>query len=77
MFTRTGWVWSQQAYLKSSNTEVSNAVAGDEFGFSVALAGDTLAVGAPSEGSAATGINGNQADNSVANSGAVYIYRAQ
>ena len=68
MFTRTAGVWSQQAYLKASNTG-----AGDGFGYSVALAGDTLAVGAPFEGSNATGVNGNQADNS-APSGAVYVF---
>ncbi|MDR4469447.1 MAG: hypothetical protein MRJ68_14320 [Nitrospira sp.] len=39
--------------------------AGDEFGFWVDLAASTLAAGAPFEDSAATGINGNQADNSA------------
>ena len=43
----------------------------------VALAGDTLAVGAWGEDSAATGVNGNQADNSVGLSGAVDVYRAR
>ncbi len=69
VFTRTGGVWSQQAYLKASNTE-----AGDLFGWSVALSGDTLAVGANSEDSAATGANGNQADNSTNERGAVYVF---
>jgi hypothetical protein len=59
----------QQGYLKASNTE-----ANDVFGYSVALAGDTLAVGVPGEASAATGINGNQVDNSAPNSGAVYVF---
>ncbi len=36
--------------------------------------GTTLAVGALQEDSNATGINGNQADNSVNYAGAVYIY---
>ena len=72
MFTRTGGVWSQQAYVKASNTG-----AGDQFGNGVALAGDTLAVGAYSEGSAATGVGGNQADDSAGGSGAAYVYRAQ
>jgi hypothetical protein len=31
-------------------------------------------VGATGEASAATGINGNQADNSASNAGAVYLY---
>jgi hypothetical protein len=64
-------VWTQQAYIKASNTE-----ANDQFGSSVALSGDgrTLAVGAWFEDSGATGINGNQADNSVLGSGAVYVF---
>jgi hypothetical protein len=42
----------------------------------VALSGDgaTLAVGAFTEASAATGINGNQAGNSTAGAGAVYVF---
>jgi hypothetical protein len=42
----------------------------------VALSSDgaTLAVGAPGEDSGATGIGGNQADNSVTDSGAVYTF---
>ena len=49
---------------------------GDQFGFSVALSGDgnTLAVGATTEDSAATGINGNQADDSAQSAGAVYVF---
>jgi FG-GAP repeat len=71
VFTRSGSTWSQQAYVKASNTESA-----DLFGTSVALSGDgnTLAVGAKWEDSAATGIDGNQADNSVSASGAVYLY---
>jgi hypothetical protein len=63
--------WSQQAYIKASNTD-----ADDQFGGSLALSGDgnTLVVGAISEDSAAMGIGGNQADNSVDNSGAVYVF---
>ncbi len=69
VFTRTSGVWTQQAYIKQSNTE-----SGDLFGWSLALSGDTLAVGADSEYSAATGINGNQGDNSASHAGAVYVY---
>jgi trimeric autotransporter adhesin len=72
VFTRTAaGVWSQQAYVKASNTD-----AGDQFGHAVALSGDgnTLAVGAISEDSAATGIGGNQNDNSAASAGAVYVF---
>ncbi|MFO0701266.1 MAG: FG-GAP repeat protein [Nitrospira sp.] len=69
VFTRTNGVWSQQAYLKASNTGAS-----DGFGNSVALDGDTLVVGANEEQSNATGVNGNQADNTAPNSGAVYVF---
>jgi len=71
VFTRTDTTWSQQAYIKASNTG-----AGDAFGSSVALSADgsTVAVAAVVEDSAATGINGNQADNSVISSGAVYVF---
>jgi len=69
VFTRSGDTWSQQAYLKASNTE-----ADDWFGWSVAISGDTLVVGAPREGSNATGINGDQADNSADGSGAAYVF---
>jgi hypothetical protein len=71
VFTRSGTTWSQQAYVKASNTG-----AGDEFGIAVALSGDgnTLAVGAIFEDSAATGIGGNQADNTATDSGAAYVF---
>ncbi len=70
-FTRTGSAWSQQAYIKASNT---GAV--DAFGGRVALSADgvTLAVGAHREDSKATGVNGKQNDNSVEDSGAVYLF---
>ncbi|WP_437623190.1 cadherin-like beta sandwich domain-containing protein [Sorangium sp. So ce1151] len=69
VFTRSGSTWTQQAYLKPSNTG-----ANDAFGTSVALSGSTLAVGATGEASSATGVNGAQADNSAAGSGAVYVF---
>ena len=69
VFTRTAGVWSQQAYLKASNTDL-----GDRFGKSLALSGDTLAVGAPLEDSSATGVGGNQDDGGAADSGAVYVF---
>ena len=62
--------WSQQAYIKASNTG-----SGDNFGSSVALSGDTLAVGARREDSNATGVNGNQANNGLFDSGAVYVFQ--
>ena len=69
VFTRTGGVWTQQAYLKASNTD-----AGDQFGVFIALSGDTLAVGAQFEASNATGVNGDQTDNSAPQAGAVYVF---
>jgi FG-GAP repeat len=69
VFVRSGSTWTQQAYLKASNTG-----AGDFFGEYVAISGDTVVIGAPSESSAATGVNGNQADNSATESGAAYVF---
>ncbi len=79
VFTRTASMWSQQAYIKASNTGVTvpnlQTGAGDEFGRRLALSGDgnTLAVAAHLEDSMASGINGNQTDESATNSGAVYV----
>jgi hypothetical protein len=69
VFVRSGTNWTQQAYLKASNTELM-----DQFGVSVALSGDTVVVGARFERSSAAGINGNQSDNSAIYSGAAYIF---
>jgi hypothetical protein len=71
VFARTGTGWSQQAYVKASNT-----ARGSEFGHAVALSadGNTMAVSAYFESSGAKGINGNQADNSVPQAGAIYVF---
>ena len=75
VFTRTGTTWTQQAYIKASNTGKANEGTlvgdGDQFGFSLAMSGDgnTLAVGAISEDSAAQQINGNQGDDSAQSAG--------
>jgi hypothetical protein len=71
VFVREGANWSQQVYVKASNTGWA-----DRFGTSVALSGngDTLAVGANSEDSNATGIDGDQADDSATQSGAAYVF---
>ncbi|MBK8170644.1 MAG: hypothetical protein IPK60_09935 [Sandaracinaceae bacterium] len=73
LFVRTGGTWSQAAYVKASNTG-----AGDYFGSSVGLSGDgsTFAVGAERESSNATGIGGNQSDNSLMQAGAMYVFTA-
>ncbi len=69
VFSRSGGIWTQQAYLKASNTG-----ADDYFGYSVAVSGDTVVVGAYGEDSNATGVDGNQGDNSASNSGAAYVF---
>jgi FG-GAP repeat protein len=80
IFVRSGATWSQQAYIKASNTgnaAVGDAYAeGDQFGYSIALSadGNTLAVGAIGEDGNATGINGNQEDNSANQAGAAYVF---
>jgi hypothetical protein len=71
VFTRAGTTWAQQAFVKASNPGVL-----DDFGWSVALSadGNTLAVGARNESSDATGINGNQANDSFWFAGAAYVF---
>ena len=69
VFTRSGTTWTQQAYIKASNT---GAI--DSFGYSVAIDGDTLAVGAMREDSSTTGINSAPDDLSEV-SGAVYVFK--
>jgi hypothetical protein len=70
VFIRSDTTWTQQAYVKASNTDVN-----DHFGCSVSLSsdGNTLAVGAKYEGSNATGIGGDD-DNSTSDAGAVYVF---
>ena len=71
VYVRQGIPWTQQAYVKASNPGLN-----DHFGSSVALSrdGNTMAVAAHWEASAATGINGNQNDDSIPQAGAVYVF---
>jgi hypothetical protein len=69
VFTRSGVAWTQQAYLKASNAEPA-----DLFGVAVAVSGDTVVVGASREGSSATGVNGDGANNGSFSSGAAYVF---
>ena len=69
VFVRNGRIWSQQAYLKASNTDVD-----DLFSWDLSVSGDTIVVGALGESSSATGVNGDQSDNSAMNAGAAYVF---
>ena len=53
VFVRSGGVWSQQAYLKASNT-----AADDEFGFSVAVSATSarMPLSVPTRNSACSGM---------------------
>ena len=66
--------WKQESYIKASN----NDSGGDQFGNSVSISVDTLAVGAPRERSNQTSItNGttSSSNNSLIYPGAVYVYK--
>ena len=69
VFVRNGTSWSQEAYIKASNSDP-----GDRFGSSLAAHGDTLIVGAWRERSNATGVDGDQFNNGAAESGAAYVF---
>ena len=71
VFHRRNETWTQQGYLKASNTD-----ANDAFGDDVSLSadGNTLVVGARGEESDATGIDGDQGNNSADSAGAVYVF---
>ncbi len=65
LYERTGSTWTLRQTLTASN-----AGGGDRFGFSLALDGDRLAVGAPCEDSAGA----DPGDNSATQAGAVYVF---
>ncbi|MEP4548298.1 MAG: FG-GAP repeat protein [Saccharospirillum sp.] len=71
IFEYDGVDWTQQAFIKASNTETQ-----DRFGDSVSLSGDgnTLAVGTRFEDSAVTGVDGDQSNNEAPGAGAVYVF---
>jgi len=71
VFSYADSTWSQSAYLKASNTDAS-----DNFGKYLAISNDglTIAAGAHSEDSSATGINGDQTLDDLTTSGAVYVF---
>ena len=73
IYERSGTDWQQQAFVKAGNTD-----AHDNFGVSVSLNadGNKLAVGAPSEASVASGINGREDNDAIFDFRpcAVYVY---
>lgn len=71
IYTMQGGAWVQQVYIKASNTAAT-----DEFGCGLAFNADAtlLAVGAPLEDSAATGINNDENNDAALDSGAVYLF---
>tara|TARA_R110002073_G_scaffold257750_1_gene420567 strand:- start:280 stop:2223 length:1944 start_codon:yes stop_codon:yes gene_type:complete len=70
VFRRGDTDWAQEAYIKASNPGSS-----DYFGERLVIDGDTLVVTAPSEASNATGVGGNELDDSEDLSGAAYVFR--
>jgi trimeric autotransporter adhesin len=72
VFRRAGTTWSEEARLKASNADVD-----DQFGATVAIdgTGSNIMVGTPLEDSNASGVGGDETDNSAMDSGAVYEWR--
>ncbi|MCB1636214.1 MAG: hypothetical protein KDI51_16625, partial [Xanthomonadales bacterium] len=71
LFSRSGSNWSQLSYLKPSNTD-----AGDQFGVSAAISGDSIVVGSYQEASNSTTINSGQANNAASQAGAAFVFTA-
>lgn len=74
VFVRENGGWRQQAYLKAPNTSRS-----PRFGQAVAVSGDTVVVGSPSESSSATGVDGDPhyiapSPNTASQSGAAWVF---
>jgi len=61
--------WREEAHLTPSHRDLY-----DQFGYSVALFGDTLVVGAPGEDGSAAGSNGDETDNEAESAGAAYVF---
>lgn len=72
VFEFSGGAWFQDAYLKASFPG-----AADEFGASVAIWGQSVAVSAPNEDSDSFGIDGDANNDLRADSGAAYVFRTQ
>ena len=74
VFDRVGGTWQKSLRLKAPNQQF-----GDQFGYSVAISGNTIAVGAPREDSFFNGAFAGSAmdqasNNSIPDTGAVYVF---
>lgn len=71
IYTLNEGVWQQQARVEPNSIDI-----GDNFGRPISLNGDgtVLAVSAENDDSADPGINGDESDNSLFDSGAVYVF---
>lgn len=69
VFRRTGTTWEQEALIKSSNCQP-----GDRFGEAVSVSGGSIAVGAPGEDAAGSGLSGNPGTNYRPQSGAAFVF---
>jgi len=72
VYQRRNGTWAQRSLIKRNNPALTSSL----FGHSVALGrnGRVLAIGHIGESSSATGIDGDQSDVSLTNSGAVWLY---
>lgn len=71
IFDRADGIWAEKTILAPSDL---GHPSGDGFGTSIALWREFLAVGAPSNDSAATGLNGDALNRDAMNSGAAYLF---
>jgi trimeric autotransporter adhesin len=69
VFVRSNGTWTQDAYIKASNTDTY-----DYFGSSIALSGNLLAIGAFGENAGGVGLNPPEQSNTDLDSGAVYLF---
>jgi hypothetical protein len=70
VFKRSNGAWAEAAYLEAPNSDED-----DVFGRTVAMSENIILVGAPGESSQATGVDGEDNDNTVPNSGAACVFR--
>jgi hypothetical protein len=70
LFARSGATWSQVQYIKASNPDMSDSLCGAALSYD----GSILLGCAPDESSAASGIDGDQTDNTIRSTGACYVF---